>query len=174
MKPTKQQKVMETIIRNATQMWCADPIHLRNPLQFLQLCSHCVIDSYVEGALLRISSEQPCIMASTTSTIDNVANSQGTILLAKPTTPRKHRTVQVISKDAQKCSANEILTNVAVQQAADKQSDTTPTTEMNGSIKRSDPPPLAFYPKTNGKIQKPIIISATQPPPLIPIDRSFR
>lgn len=45
--PVKQAKgkiVVETIIKNATQMWIRSAVHLRNPLQFLQLCSHCIQD----------------------------------------------------------------------------------------------------------------------------------
>ena len=39
-------------------------------------------------------------------------------------------------------------------------------------VDRSEPPPLAFFPK-NGNIKKPIMFSATQPPPLVPIARNF-
>ena len=38
----KCQLAMESIVTNATQLWIRTPVHLRNPLQFLQLCSHCI------------------------------------------------------------------------------------------------------------------------------------
>lgn len=41
----KSELVTDTIISNATQLWIKTPVHLRNPLQFLQLSSHCINDS---------------------------------------------------------------------------------------------------------------------------------
>lgn len=35
----------------------------------------------------------------------------------------------------------------------------------------ADPPPLAFFPKNCKRSQKPIIFSATEPPPLVPIQK---
>lgn len=43
----KLQQVQVTVISNATQQWIKTAVHLRNPLQFLQLCSHCINDSLI-------------------------------------------------------------------------------------------------------------------------------
>lgn len=162
--------MLETIIRNATQMWCADPIHLRNPLQFLQLCSHCVIDSYVENALLRISSQQNSQPTTSSRPVDENPTGLWPMTL-KPSTPRKNKSNQ-ITRDTRKCTATDPPSYI--QALEDLQCDM-PEVVNTESNKRLDPPPLAFYPKQmNGKVQRPIIISATQPPPLVPIERTFK
>lgn len=158
---------METIVRNATQMWCSDPIHLRNPLQFLQLCSHCVIDSYVENALLRISSQQNNC---STSPIVGCRDEHMMPPVFKPTTLRKNKPI-VTAKDPSIYVTTD--PSVDIRMMNDISCDT-PIMASNPLNKRLDPPPLAFFPKANGKMQRPIIISVTQPPPLVPIDRSVR
>ncbi|XP_055543825.1 uncharacterized protein LOC129729338 [Wyeomyia smithii] len=51
-KPMKKiQQVQETVIGNATQMWIKTAVHLRNPLQFLQLCSHCINDAIITDTI---------------------------------------------------------------------------------------------------------------------------
>ncbi|XP_058822299.1 uncharacterized protein LOC131683909 [Topomyia yanbarensis] len=47
----KLQYVQETVISNATQLWIKTAVHLRNPLQFLQLCSHCINDAMIMESL---------------------------------------------------------------------------------------------------------------------------
>lgn len=162
---------METIIRNATQMWCADPIHLRNPLQFLQLCSHCVIDSCVENAILRISSQENNYSISPAQSIVGCPDEHIMSTAFKSTTPRKNKPITTAEDNASKYVTTDPL--VDIQTMVGLQCDT-PITASNELNKRSDPPPLAFFPKANGKTQRPIIISATQPPPLVPIDRRVR
>lgn len=44
---TKQQTNHSIIINNATTQWIKQAVHLRRPLQFLQLCSHCINDSLI-------------------------------------------------------------------------------------------------------------------------------
>lgn len=41
----RTEMVAEKIVESATQLWIKTPVHLRNPLQFLQLSSHCITDS---------------------------------------------------------------------------------------------------------------------------------
>ncbi|XP_053695357.1 uncharacterized protein LOC128742889 [Sabethes cyaneus] len=61
-KPIKKvQQVQETVINNATQMWIKTAVHLRNPLQFLQLSSHCINDAMITESM-------PVPMGSTVST----------------------------------------------------------------------------------------------------------
>ncbi|XP_055907079.1 uncharacterized protein LOC129942249 [Eupeodes corollae] len=46
----RNEMVAEKIVESATQLWIKTPVHLRNPLQFLQLSSHCITDSmYLEN-----------------------------------------------------------------------------------------------------------------------------
>ncbi|XP_058453543.1 uncharacterized protein LOC131431702 [Malaya genurostris] len=47
----KVQQVQETVMNNATQLWIKTAVHLRNPLQFLQLCSHCINDAMITESL---------------------------------------------------------------------------------------------------------------------------
>lgn len=45
-KPKKDQMVTEKIQQNATEQWIRTPIHLRSPLQFLQLTSHFIDENF--------------------------------------------------------------------------------------------------------------------------------
>lgn len=45
----KGQLIQDTIIQSATQLWIKTAVHLRNPLQFLQVTSHCINDSLFAG-----------------------------------------------------------------------------------------------------------------------------
>ncbi|XP_055384349.1 uncharacterized protein LOC129614007 [Condylostylus longicornis] len=45
----RNELISETVISRATQVWIKTPVHLRNPLVFLQLASHCINDTvYLE------------------------------------------------------------------------------------------------------------------------------
>lgn len=52
----KNELFTETIISSATQLWIKTPVHLRNPLQFLQLSSHCINDSICLANLPNVQS----------------------------------------------------------------------------------------------------------------------
>lgn len=167
-KPNKHQKVLETIIKNATQMWCSNPIHLRNPLQLLQLSSHCINDVYMEASQVHfISSDQ-----------NHSSGNDEDRYSSKINSTRKNKSST--SKDCRRMYA----TNAT--QVASTSTSTTPTAcvqEIPIPIDmrpppieittKSEPPPLAFYPKNRTKLQQPIIFSATEPPPLVPITRTF-
>ena len=45
----KNQVLSETIIRNATEQWITQPIHLRNPLRFLQMASHFITPQFLNS-----------------------------------------------------------------------------------------------------------------------------
>lgn len=157
-KQSKQQKTLEKIVKNATQMWCADPIHLRNPLQFLQLTSHCINDNHMEASmahkLLTLSTEQ------------DESNGRH---LHFPKSNSIRRTKSMISRENRKqfTTSNEPALPIDVNQMKYTLDHTKPMANTR------DPPPLAFYPKIKGQPQKPIIFSATEPPPLVPIGRNF-
>lgn len=149
-KPNKHQKTLETIVKNATQMWCADPIHLRNPLQFLQLSSHCINDHYI----LRSSLEH-----------DDLNGQQSNY--SKLNLARKSKFISLKESKKQYSSSSDDMSHLKYNLSP------TDSPEIIERTKnKSDPPPLAFYPRNNGKSQTPIIFSATEPPPLVPIGRN--
>lgn len=47
----KSQVLSEAIIRNATEQWITQPIHLRSPLQFLQMVSHFITGTFLAAVL---------------------------------------------------------------------------------------------------------------------------
>ncbi|XP_065087283.1 uncharacterized protein LOC135709011 [Ochlerotatus camptorhynchus] len=55
---SKIQLLQETVISQATQQWIRTPVHLRNPLQFLQLCSHCINDAMIMESFPNIKNDE--------------------------------------------------------------------------------------------------------------------
>lgn len=47
----KNQILSEAIIRNATEQWITQPIHLRSPLQFLQMATHFITPPFLASVL---------------------------------------------------------------------------------------------------------------------------
>lgn len=165
-KQNKHQKVLETIIKNATQMWCSDPIHLRNPLQFLQLSSHCINDVFMEASQVHFTNW--------TEHCQNSGNDDDGRYLAKTNSNRKNKGIS--TKDSKRSYTMSALESTSTTTMEDIQlSPTQVATDSNivDKSNKSEPPPLAFYPKNRGKTQRPIIFSATEPPPLVPITRHF-
>lgn len=54
-KPSKCNLIADTILKTATQQWIKTPVHLRNPLQFLQATSHCINDTMYLSTLSEVS-----------------------------------------------------------------------------------------------------------------------
>lgn len=166
-KQNKHHKVLETIIKNATQMWCSDPIHLRNPLQFLQLSSHCINDVYMEASQVHFSNSSEPNHSS--------GNDDDDRYLSKTNSNRKMR--GTTSKDWKKSytmSSFECATTTPAESVQMKPTQIAATSNaVDVFNNKSEPPPLAFYPKNRNKLQKPIIFSATEPPPLVPITKHF-
>lgn len=184
-KPNKHQRVLETIMKNATQMWCSNPIHLRNPLQFLQLSSHCINDTFMEASRIQLAMES-------SETHDNSAHGDDDYddhsfnLLKSSSTIRKTKssTIKDFKKNTNSISTIDAATNVTecvnvrqinsnnngnIESSAKSIVSNSNVNEIN--FNKSEPPPLAFYPKNRRNIQTPIIFSATEPPPLVPIAR---
>lgn len=182
-KPNKNQQVIDAIIKNATQIWIRTPIHLRNPLQFLQLSSHCISDAIGqthidEPYLMRMNPPSPtptsneCDAKPQASTEHSLkAHSSDTI---EKRNPDSAHSSTITSVDT--CPA---LVKINYSNAAPSDSIVShapknvplPLCRATGS--GSDPPPLAFYPKNQRDQHKAIMFSATQPPPLVPIQRNF-
>lgn len=177
-KPNKNQQVIDAIIKNATQIWIRTPIHLRNPLQFLQLSSHCISDAIGqthidEPYLMRVM--DPPSPTPTSNEYD-----------AKPqaSTALKAQSSDTIEKRNSDSAHSSIISPVDTCPALVKikYSNAPPTDSIvrhapqnvrRATNSSSDPPPLAFYPKNQRDQHKAIIFSATQPPPLVPIQRNF-
>lgn len=168
-KPNKHQKTLETIIKNTTQMWCADPIHLRNPLQFLQLSSHCINDNYMEASMVHKS-----ITSSSSSSAPERDDLNGRHFNAiKSNSMKKTKLIPAKEFRKQFTTTSERI-DVTSADINSTSNHTKSILNGNDKIKKSsDPPPLAFFPRSKGKPQKPIIFSATEPPPLVPIARNF-
>lgn len=184
-KTNKQQKTLETIVKNATQMWCADPIHLRNPLQFLQLSSHCINDNNMEALIVHktttLSTEYDTNLSGTHSNFTRRYEKLNAFRRTKSFTTKegkKHCTatsdhnVSLIDGNQSNFGSNQMEKS---NRTTEHLSSTTTNTNTNtwnicidppGPPIVADPPPLAFFPKTNGKHVKPIIFSSTEPPPL--------
>lgn len=174
-KSNKQQKTLETIVKNATQMWCADPIHLRNPLQFLQLSSHCINDNSMEALIVHKTS------TSSAEYDNNVsgAHSNFTRRYEKLNPLRKTKSFTIKEGKKHGTVTSDHCTIDSVSLIGSGNRSTFESNQMEKSIPMaasktsSDPPPLAFYPKNNGRHAKPIIFSSTEPPPLVPIAKNF-
>lgn len=193
-KPNKHQRVLETIVKNATQMWCSNPIHLRNPLQFLQLSSHCINDTFMDASQIQLSAAMD---AADTSHDNDDHDERSFNLLKSNAISRKIKSSTI--KDFKRNSisgninATTNMTNITdcvnvppqingnndsnismvhIESSSTKAINVTNSNVNEINFNKSEPPPLAFYPKNRGNTQaEPIIFSATEPPPLVPIAR---
>lgn len=172
--PKKGQQVLDTIIKNATQLWIRTPVHLRSPLQFLQLSSHCINDTIYYASLddLKTMRKQQQIDNSfgsgvklsvqkypSASSLYPMGTARAiqqlpTSFVQQPQTFRQQQMVQGRSTQIV-INSNKSMTlnNDNVQQ-------------QPVPVKSSDPPPLAFFPKV---IVQRKILSLSEPPPLVPI-----
>ncbi|KAL1376396.1 hypothetical protein pipiens_016914 [Culex pipiens pipiens] len=103
----KLQQVQVTVISNATQQWIKTAVHLRNPLQFLQLCSHCINDSLIMESIPGVpaTSGSKTKVPSTVEPVQTVQQSQPVSIPAndppplaffpKVTVQRAERAVQI-------------------------------------------------------------------------------
>lgn len=140
--PKKTKLVIDTIIKNATEMWIRNPVHLRNPLQFLQLCSHCIQDVNTFSGL---NDGRP---GQAPKPIP--AQSKQNSYLMKIINPAEKSDQQQYSM----ITVNEPVTNtnnglIALQ------------------INSVDPPPLAFFPKVRKIVS--VQNRNSEPPPLVRI-----
>ncbi|XP_055855908.1 uncharacterized protein LOC129919098 [Episyrphus balteatus] len=79
MRQRRNEMVAEKIVESATQLWIKTPVHLRNPLQFLQLSSHCITDSMCLANLSNIKDRNY-----TMATYPKTANDSNTTVTVPP------------------------------------------------------------------------------------------
>lgn len=195
---SKNQQVLDTIVKNATQLWIRTPVHLRNPLQFLQLTSHCINDiNYFNYNNL----DDTRVTISANSSITNKFLNYNSTPMAKAShLPAKStkiaKSINIISSVASDSNAISYVNynDVSIPSLTLSTNTLTTTIEPNNfqnniaqfidssSIHKvtanatvsSNPPPLAFFPKIAKSRQKPILFSSTEPPPLVPIQYKLK
>lgn len=167
------------IITDATAQWIRTPVHLRNPLHFLQLCSHCINDTMYYSNLeedMKVMSRSEKVPSPLTSldtftahfaTVDDAMQSSQITILEDPHSTHRIIQTSVISSDQTQIefSANAIATTTNVTMA-----------EVLSSlpfdiVTSSDPPPLAFFPKVK-RVSGIRPQFSAEPPPLVPIRQS--
>lgn len=181
-KPNKNQQVIDAIIKNATQIWIGTPIHLRNPMQFLQMSSHCISDAigqthFDKTLLMRSNAASPI----SSLTIDSDAKFHSSTGIEKLDIVNANETgIQDASHSftdaVDPCPALIKINTINIpidESAASAALSVAAITKIDSSSSTSNPPPLAFYPKNKRNAHNAIIFSATQPPPLVPIKRNF-
>lgn len=177
-KPHKNQQVIDAIIKNATQMWIRTPIHLRNPLQFLQLSSHCISDAigqthFDEAYLMRSSAASPiptAIECDTKQRPSTSKNAESSDFIDRQNKYSVHSSAIATVDMCPALVKINYLNAPPIDANASGVARDPPSNSVVSSS--SDPPPLAFYPKNQRNSSKAIIFSATQPPPLVPIQRN--
>lgn len=183
----KGQLIQDTIIQSATQLWIKTAVHLRNPLQFLQVTSHCINDSLFagvedEGKTTNISSvvtstnnELPPLTYTivNTDTLLSSMNSnsssqdlQTTFSDATTPTTTTYRLQSIPNANCQTQTLEKQQVLSSSSSSTQQQNLFIPTTIEDSPKKSaisSDPPPLAFYPKAFLRQN----IKRSEPPPLI-------
>lgn len=143
--PKKTKLVIDTIIKNATEMWIRNPVHLRNPLQFLQLCSHCIQD------------------INSFSGLDDTRPGQAPKPV--PAQSKQNSYVMKIINQAEKFNHQQYSMITVNESVTNKNKNDFKTKGMIAfQINSVDPPPLAFFPKV-----RKIINRNSEPPPLVRI-----
>ena len=143
--PQKKGLVQDSIIENATQLWIRTSVHLRNPLQFLQLCSHCINDILIIGS----EGPKPNKSEQVTSSYCDTPSSYSALI--------------------QNMEIDQEITVQPTQLVQPAQ----PQQQIIISRSSSSPPPLAYFPK-GGPTKVPILVSSRDPPPLIPFSKKVK
>lgn len=195
--PNKCQQVRGAIINDATQFWIRTPVHLRSPLHFLQLSSHCINDTIYYASLedlkntknddLLVNKTSPSTICSpqpqqqqevgdgNTATIPYSTNISIENKLGCTTPGTSNQCLymngqryEVIASTSDLGSDMNSLNSASFQNIIINGNNTT----LNGPIRltSSDPPPLAFFPKAKFNMVKKSY--ASEPPPLVPIRHS--
>lgn len=166
--PTQQKachKQRGAIITDATAQWIRTPVHLRNPLHFLQLCSHCINDTMYYSSLADMKVMSRCEkVPSPLTSLDTFTEHFTSVdatqssYVAKPVPHSTHQIIQtaVISSD---------------QTQVDFSTNAIATTNIFHIVTPSDPPPLAFFPKVK-RVSGRRPQFSSEPPPLVPIRQS--
>lgn len=186
--PNKCQQVRGAIINDATQLWIRTPVHLRSPLHFLQLSSHCINDTIYYASLEDLKStknddiqlnkiasihqkpefDTSTITYSTNISIDKTSNNGNQCLYMNG---QRYEVIATSMPTTIK-TPNSLKLNddINLQNSAKFQNIILSSNgSLNGPTIRlsSDPPPLAFFPKA--KMVKREKGYGSEPPPLVPI-----
>lgn len=141
----RNQQSRGYIINDVTQLWIRTPVHLRSPLYFLQLTSHCINDAIYYANLEDIRNKR--------KTMDNgevKAKSN-----SRQTTKRDVATTSTITSLVT-TSANNVPNVIT-------------TVDASKNRFSSNPPPLVFFSKAKPVERK--IEYRLEPPPLVPISQ---
>lgn len=178
--PKKGQLIQDTIVSSATQLWLRTPFHLKNPLQFLQVTSHCINDALFTGVEVARQEKVP----ETTTYFLSSANSPSEIHDELPSfsysiqsydEPYQSNTPPPLTKTSlttisesttQNLQTNTIQLQPATLTKTQRQgaTDMIFPTQTTISLRSLEPPPLVFYPKA---FMRKNIIKNSEPPPLI-------
>lgn len=185
----KFQHIRSEIIDDATQQWIRTPVHLRSPLHFLQLSSHCINDTVYYASLDEVDNQEAPLVKAQTPAAQVVTQPQTTMPFSSNS--NEYSFPSVLSLDhsysfdlntaacmyelrddhfeavdtmpTKSSTANTEAT--AASTNCDKPTNDAPSTARLSS----DPPPLAFFPKVR-KVRGPIVAKVpSEPPPLVPI-----
>lgn len=170
----KSQNNRIEIINDATQQWIRTSVHLRSPLHFLQLSSHCIDDEiFKSNTIVEDTSQIPHLGSKLhsypkSSQIKDTVNEE---LSVSRRSSSDHKP-SASSKAPSTMNTNRQSNNV-VQPNLNISKNSPQIQEMPNLVVRqsSDPPPLAYFPKTRRIISshKSAVKSPSQPPPLVPI-----
>lgn len=188
--PKKCQQVSGAIINDATQLWIRTPVHLRSPLHFLQLSSHCINDTIYYANLDDLTNSKKSDAINTLPLPMLSAGGPAIATIHKPHTisyssiaSTEGQQFQIIAPtntiNASKCPTTVQYHNI--QDASNPniiyEYTFAPNTAMmnmppSGIIQRQpqnrDPPPLAYFPKVKVNPHN-VVYSSSEPPPLVPI-----
>lgn len=155
-KTKKSQQMRTTIVNDATQQWIRQPVHLRQPLHFLQMCSHCINDTIYYASL------------------EDLKNSKTTDVVQQQ---QPHPQMDF----AMSAVADEYIIDDFVYDPVTVPSSSSVVASNDGYsydalqtmpfhvVTATDPPPLAFFPKAKLAAPAKRFRFSSEPPPLVPI-----
>lgn len=179
--PKKGQQVSDRIINDATQLWIRTPVHLRSPLHFLQLTSHCINDSIYQNSIdgMKKTKQNSTINDSMVGK-PNKSPSMSTVSKSQFTDLPNDKSVYMNGQKYQlQTPSNQISNHHHHQQQSSTLNqcnllqNASPPQISKPQIS-NDPPPLAFFPKSKpvATTKKRLIPFPSEPPPLVRIRQS--
>lgn len=154
----KNQLLSEAVIRNATEQWITQPIHLRSPLQFLQMSSHFITKTFLSRVLKN----------------SNLGNESAEEVQEEEVEK------QAVHKEPSMQQPPELDQSLTKTAASSINSQGPNGTVQPISRLPSEPPPLAFLPQILDRAREQVklldkrkrLIHPNDPPPLMPIIRT--
>lgn len=149
--PKQQKRNQQSrgyIINDVTQLWIRTPVHLRSPLYFLQLTSHCINDAIYYDNLEDIRNKRK------TMDDDDVK--------------AKSNCRQITKREVSSASSNLVTVTSNIPNVISNST----IVDISKSHFSSNPPPLVFFPKVKTVERK--VEYRLEPPPLVPIRTTTR